>query len=89
MDGSPLVEVNFHKYVEVTIKVGKARSVLNKMSKYQFSLDRKSPELIYIANIRLIMEYANAEWAGGNAIDLHCLDMVQKDAALDGRCRMA
>ena len=35
----------------------------------------------YLANIRPIMEYADSVCAGGNAIDLYCLDMVQKDAA--------
>ena len=29
------------------------------------------------------MEYADSIWAGANAIDLNCLDMVQKYAAND------
>jgi hypothetical protein len=93
MDGRVLTEVTHHKHVGVTISrdlswnkhissiENRARSVLNRMSQYKYTLTRRSLERIYFAYIRPIMEYADIVWAGGNVTDLDKLEMVQKDAA--------
>ena len=93
MDGSVLNEVSHHKHVGIILSKDlswhkhissieiKARSVLNRMTRFKYILDRRSLERIYISNIRPIMEYGDAIWAGGNQTDLDRLEMVQKDAA--------
>jgi hypothetical protein len=93
MDGSVLNEVSHHKHVGIILSKdlswrkhissieNKARSVLNRMSRFKYILDRRSLERVYMCNIRPIMEYGDAIWAGGNQTDLDRLEMVQKDAA--------
>ena len=93
MDGSVLNEVSHHKHVGIILSKdlswrkhissieNKAKSVLNRMSRFKYILDRRSLERVYMCNIRPIMEYGDAIWAGGNQTDLDRLEMVQKDAA--------
>ena len=59
----------------------KARSVLNRMTRFKYILDRRSLEKIYISNIGPIMEYGHVIWDDGNQTDLDRFVMVQKDAA--------
>ena len=93
MDGSALKEVTHHKHVGIILSRDlswhnhicsiekKARSVLNRLSQFKYTLDRRSLERVYMSNIRPIMEYGDVIWAGGNQTDLERLDMIQKDAA--------
>ena len=72
-------DLSWHKYIS-SIET-KARSVLNRMTRFKYILDRRCLERIYIFNIRPIMECGDAISADDNQTDLERLEMVQKDAA--------
>jgi len=91
--GSALNEVSYHKHLGIILSKDlswhkhissiefKTTSLLNRMTRFKYILDRRSLERIYICNIRPLMEYRDAIWAGGDQPDLDRLEMVQKDAA--------
>ena len=52
------------------------------MRKFKYTLDRKSPETIYIAFIRLILEYADVVWDNCTKQEKHDFEKkIQLEAA--------
>ena len=59
----------------------KAWTRINIMRKLQYTLDRKSLEIIYASFIRPIIEYGDVVWTNCSTADKHDLDMIQHEAA--------
>ena len=51
---------NWHQHIRYITE--KAWFRINIMRKHKFQLDRRSPETIYLAFVRLLLEYADVTW---------------------------
>ena len=86
-------DVQFHKHLGVYLSTdcswhtpidyikGKARTRINVMRKFKYTLDRKSLETIFITFMRPILEYADVIWDNCTQQEKNELEKIQLEAA--------